>query len=120
MVIRFTKVVPAAAVGAAAFTVFSAGAIAFFPPVPVGTNEVKTVPPVPVTPVVPVVPMTPPTTPKHTCQSPPVVPPTVPVTPNAVPEPATMLTGLMGLSMVGMAAVRRRMKTQHNEEPKAE
>jgi len=118
MVIRFTKVVPAAAVGAAAFTVFSAGAVAFFPPVPVGQNQVKTVPPVPVTPVVPVVPMTPPTTPKHTCHTPTV--PTVPVTPSAVPEPATMLTGLVGLSMVGMAAVRRRMKSQQGDEPKAE
>lgn len=119
MVVRFTKLVPAAALGAAAFTVFSAGAVAFFPPVPVGPQEVKTVPPVPVTPVVPVVPLSPPpTTPATHCKTP--VPPTVPVTPNGVPEPATMVTGLVGLSMIGVAAVRRKMKGSSNEEPKGE
>lgn len=119
MVVRFTKIVPAAAIGAAAFTVFSAGAVAFFPPVPVGQNQVKTVPPVPVTPVVPVVPLSPPpTTPATHCTLPPVPP--VPVDPAAVPEPATMLTGLLGLSMIGVAAVRRKLKGTSSDEPKAE
>jgi len=119
MVLRFTKLVPAAAVGAAAFTVFSTGAIAFFPPVPVGQNQVKTVPPVPVTPVVPVVPLPPPpTTPKSTHCNP--TTPPVPVDPRAVPEPATMLTGLVGLSMIGVAAMRRKMKGSPTGEPKAE
>ena len=118
MVVRFTKIVPAAAIGAAAFTVFSAGAVAFFPPVPVGQNEVKTVPPVPVTPVVPVVPLSPPPT---TCSHPKVPPvPPVPVDPASVPEPATMLTGLVGLSMIGAAALRRKMQGKSNDEPKAE
>lgn len=118
MVVRFTKIVPAAAIGAAAFTIFSAGAVAFFPPVPVGQDQVKTVPPVPVTPVVPVVPLSPPPT---TCSHPKVPPvPPVPVDPQSVPEPATMITGLVGLSLVGVAAVRRKLTSKSNDEPKAE
>jgi len=118
MVVRFTKLVPAAAIGAAAFTVFSAGAVAFFPPVTVGQNSVKTVPPVPVTPVVPVVPLSPP--PATHCHHPKIPVPPVPVDPRAVPEPATLLTGMVGLSMVGIAAVRRKLKTERKDEPKPE
>jgi hypothetical protein len=111
MVVRFlaTKVLPSVTVGAAV-TVYCTNAQAFFPPIPT-TNTVVTTPPV--APIVPVVP--PPVVPV----TPPFVPPPAPVRPKphcnpdphapcCVPEPATVLSGLMGLSLIGAAALKRK------------
>ena len=117
MVVRLLKKVPAAAFGCAAFTVLSSGALAFFPPVPVGSDEVKVSPISPIIPVVPppvvVVPPVPPPVviPKEIPN--PVSPPCVcpgPITPSEVPEPMTLISGLVGLSVLGAAAIKRKLR----------
>lgn len=116
MVVRFlaTKVIPAAAVGAAV-TVYCAPVQAFFPPVPNGSDVVVTPPPVsPISPLPP--PVSPPPVPPP---PPPLVPPPPPPSPppppcgcdprpQCVPEPATVVSGLIGLGAVGLAALKRR------------
>lgn len=120
-------------VGAIAFTLTSGAAGAFFPPLPLATPDpvtivspppvapilvvptitppilvepVKPLPPV-VVPVVPPPPFVPPVSPPNVPQT---VPPvcTCPVTPQTVPEPATVLSGLIGLSVVAAGTIRRR------------
>jgi hypothetical protein len=114
MIVRFlsAKVLPAVAVGASAVTIYCSAAHAFFPPVPIG-SEVTVVPPV--TPIVPQVP--PPIPPVVPPFVPPVVPPVVvqpkekdcdPPTPEEVPEPATVMTALVGLSLLGAAAAKKK------------
>ena len=115
MVVRLFKKVPAAAFGCAAFTVLSSGALAFFPPVPVGSDEVK------VSPISPVIPVSPPPVVIVPPVPPPVVIPKVipnptsppcacPVTvrPNEIPEPMTLISGLVGLGVLGAAAMKRK------------
>jgi len=113
MVVRLFKCVPAAALGCAAFTVLSTGALAFFPPVPVGSDEVKVSPVSPIIPVSPpvvVVPPVPPPVvipkeipnPKTPCVCP------VPVRPSDVPEPMTLISGLVGLGVLATAAAKRK------------
>jgi len=120
-------------VGAIAFTVTSGGASAFFPPIPLATPDpvtitapppvapvvttpvvtppiliepVPTLPPV-VVPAVPPPPFVPPPPPPNVPQT---VPPvcSCPVVPQAVPEPATAVSGLIGLGVVAAGAARRR------------
>ncbi len=114
MVVRLFKCVPAAALGCVAFTVLSSGALAFFPPVPVGSDEVKVSPVSPIIPVTPppvvVVPPVPPPVvipkeipdPKTPCACP------VPVRPSEVPEPMTLISGLVGLGVLATAAAKRK------------
>ena len=120
MVVRFlaTRVIPVVAAGAAV-TVYSSAAHAFFPPVPTGNQTVVTVPPVSPITVSPPPPTVPPTIPP--VSPPPFVPPPVPPTspppphvcdpgtPAGVPEPTTVLGGLIGLSMVGAAALKKKL-----------
>ena len=117
MVVRLHKKVPAAAFGCAAFTVLSSGALAFFPPVPVGSDEVKVSPISPIIPVVPppvvVVPPVPPPVVIPKVIPNPVSPPCVcpgPITPSEVPEPMTLISGLVGLSVLGAAAIKRKLR----------
>lgn len=120
MVVRFLKSMPTAALGCAAFTVLSSGALAFFPPVPTGSDEVKVSPVSPVIPVSPppvvVVPPVPPAVviPKEV----PVVPPicNCPVVrPSEVPEPMTLISGLVGVSVIGAAALNRKLGRKTDE-----
>lgn len=125
---RLTKWVGAsAAAGLTAFTVFSGTAAGFFPPLPLGSDTPPTVAPqVPVVPKTvpptnpqPVVPVSPPpfvpTVPK-TVDPKPKVPPTVPPCNcdpgpvHCVPEPATVVTGLVGVSLLAVGAVRRKFR----------
>ncbi len=123
MVVRLFKCVPAAALGCVAFTVLSSGALAFFPPVPVGSDEVK------VSPVSPIIPVSPP----PVVVVPPVPPPVVipkeipdpktpcacpgPVRPSEVPEPMTLISGLVGLGVLAAAAAKRKLgKSASNDD----
>ncbi len=114
MMVRLFKKVPAAAFGCAAFTILSSGALAFFPPVPAPVEEVKT------SPISPVIPVTPPPVVVVPPVPPPVVvvpkvvpnPPCVcpgPVRPNEVPEPMTLISGLVGLGVLGAAVVKKKL-----------
>ena len=84
---------------------------------PVGSDEVKVSPISPIIPVVPppvvVVPPVPPPVviPKEIPN--PVSPPCAcpgPITPSEVPEPMTLISGLVGLSVLGAAAIKRKMR----------
>jgi len=124
MVIRLFKNAPAAAFGCAAFTILSSGALAFFPPVPVASDEVKT------SPIAPVVPVTP--TPPAVVVVPPVPPPVVvtkevpdpvmpstcpaPVRPSDVPEPMTLISGIIGLSVLGAAVAKKKLRKSASPE----
>jgi len=93
---RWKRILPTVTLTAIPFTVFCPTAGAFFPPV-VSPPVVVVVPPVVVPPVV-----VPPVSP------PPIVVP--PVTPPGVPEPATIVTSLIGLAAAAgyRRAVRRK------------
>ena len=119
MSFRLTKWVgTTAAASISAFTVFSGSATGFFPPIPTGNDPPTVAPQVPVVPPVITVPPTqqpivpavpPPFVPVVPKEVPPTVPPcSCPVTPQNVPEPATVITGLVGLSLLGVGAVRRK------------
>ncbi len=105
------KLLPAVTVAltASPFVAFAPQASAFFPPVFPGNPPVTVVPPTLPPPVIVVPPVVPPPV-----VVPPVVPPVVPVVPphcpppNGVPEPATLISALVGLGAV--AAVRRRRR----------
>ena len=90
---------------------------AFFPPI-IPQNNVVTQPtvPAPITPVTPPVVVVPPTPQPQIPVTPDAVPaPCDPATPNAVPEPATVLSGLIGLSVVGFVRhTRKRKKAQQS------
>ncbi len=121
--VRLFKHVPTAAFGCAAFTILSSGAFAFFPPVPVGSDQVKTSPIAPVipeTPVVVVVPPVPPpvvVVPKEVPNPVPCTCP-VPVRPSEVPEPMTLISGIVGLSVLGAAAAKKKLSKSRT--PKAD
>jgi hypothetical protein len=127
---HWSKVVPATA---GAFLVgWTTPAQAFFPsylpdivgrpvttipvPVPPPTNDPPTdipVPPLPVPPTpVPPTPVPPTPVPPPDDNNPPTeVPPTcecTPNTPNSTPEPATLVSGLIGLGVAGAVRARRR------------
>ena len=121
MSFRLTKWVgTTAAAGVSAFTLFSGTAAGFFPPLPFGSDPPTIAPVVPVVPPVvvsprtvpqPVVPVSPPpfvVVPKTVPPPPPCNCDPVVVRTQAVPEPATVLTGLVGLSMLGVAAAKRK------------
>jgi hypothetical protein len=136
MTLRYVKLVSAGALSTVAFTICSSQAQAFFPPVIPNNNVIVTPPnPNPILPVVPVVPPPPvvvvpvvppnpirPLPPPVICPKPtprpqPHCPPPSPVRPCEVPEPATVVSGLMGLAAIGMAAWRRRGKSQPTDTP---
>ena len=111
--VRLFKYVPAAVFGCAAFTILSSGALAFFPPVPVGSDTVKTSPIAPVVPEPPAVVIVPPVPPPVvvTKEVPNPVQPCacpVPVRPSEVPEPMTLISGLVGLGVLGAAAAKKK------------
>jgi hypothetical protein len=109
---RWKKVLPTITLTAIPLTVTCQTANAFFPPVVPPPPVVVTVPPVSPPPVIVVPPVSPPPF------SPPPSPPTIvvpPVSPplspptTSTPEPATLITGLMGLAAVaGYRLVRRK------------
>ncbi len=120
MVVRFltTKVLPAVSVGAVALTVYCTTASGFFPPIPIASDTIITIPtvspivpviPVPPTPVVPPPVMPPPFVTPTTCVKPPVIV-DPPIQPEhcQVPEPATITVGLIGLGALGAAALRKK------------
>jgi hypothetical protein len=103
MVVRFltTKVLPAVTVASTAVTVYCSSAQGFFPPVPNGSDQVVTPPTSPINPLPPV--------------SPPVIPPVAPpppvdpgCDPPQIPEPATIISGVIGLSILGAGALKKR------------
>ena len=80
---KLWKMIPTVAVGAAAFTLTTGSAYAFFPPLPVGSDTVSVSPISPATPIIPVSPTIP-----VTPTIPPTVPPTIPpLVPPASPPP---------------------------------
>lgn len=125
---RFWKLIPTTAVGAVAFTLSTETAQAFFPPLPLGSGPVTVsplppvnVPTTPITPVNPNIPVIPPIVPP--VPPPPFVPPPIPTvpttvpptvphvcppTPQNVPEPATLVSGFLGLAVLGGVAWKRR------------
>jgi hypothetical protein len=115
MVVRFlaTKVLPVTVVGVAA-TVYCAPVQAFFPPVPNGSDVVVTPPPVsPINPLPP--PVSPPVPPPPPVIEDPPLPPVSPPPPctcdprpQGVPEPTTVVSGLVGVGIAGVAALKRR------------
>ena len=105
---RWKSAIFTATLTAVPFTVFTSTASAFFPPVINLPPPVVVVPPVVVPPVVvpPVVPpiVVPPVVP-------PVCPPPVVSPPTTVPEPATLVTALIGM---GAAAGYRALRGKKN------
>ncbi len=97
------------------FTVWTPTASAFFPPVwpvsPPVTVVPPTVPPVVVPPTVPPPPFVPPVVPP-VIVPPPVVPPVVvpPTDPNSTPEPATLVSSVIGLAAAAGYGLRKRHK----------
>lgn len=120
MSFRLTKWVgTTAAAGLSAFTIFSGSAAGFFPPIPTGNDPPTVAPQVPVVPSVvvspppprPIVQVSPPPfVPVVPKEVPPTVPPPMPphYCPPGVPEPATVITALVGLSLVGVRAAKKK------------
>jgi len=117
---RLTKWVgTTAAAGLSAVTIFSGSAAGFFPPIPTGNDPPTVAPQVPVVPPIVVSPPTPPrpivpvSPPPFIPVVPKEVPPTVPPPPTThcppgIPEPATVITALVGLSLVGVRAAKKK------------
>jgi hypothetical protein len=115
---RWAKVIATATLTAIPFTVFCPTAGAFFPPVITVPPPPVVVPPVVVPPVV-----VPPVSPPPFVPPPPVVPPvspppiTVPPPPG-VPEPATIVTSLIGLAAAaGYGLTRRKEQGKDGDRP---
>jgi hypothetical protein len=106
------------------FVVWSPDASAFFPPIWPVSPPVTVVPPVP--PVLVVPPTVPPVIPPIVPPVPPVPPvidvPPLPPPPTGTPEPATIVSTIIGLGAVGGYALRRRQKNEEQkpDAPKAE
>jgi len=138
---RFMKFVSATAIGAVTISM-SSEAQAFFPPIVDPPQTVVVTPPVvnPILPQVPVVPPVVPPPPPLVVVVPPVpanpirpeLPPSIcpipkppPPRPHcdpchgsnhcAVPEPTTILSGLFGLSVVGIGAIRKRLSRKGDQ-----
>lgn len=116
---KLQKLVPAVTLTLtmAPFAVWSPSASAFFPPLWPVTPPVGAVPPMVPPPVIVVPPVVPPPfvpPPPPVIVVPPVVPPPItvpPVSPPAgVPEPATVVSGLIGLAAVAGYRLRRHKK----------
>lgn len=118
MVVRFltTKVLVAVSVASTAVTVYCSSAQGFFPPVPNGSDQVVTPPTSPINPLPPPVvppPAIPPVSPPPFVP-PPVPPPVHPCPPDhchrpcEIPEPATVISGVIGLSVLGIGALKKR------------
>jgi hypothetical protein len=115
---QWKKILPTIALTAIPFTADCPAANAFFPPVTPPPPHVVVVPPVSPPPIIVVPPVSPPPfsppPPPHVVVppvSPPpiVVPPVSPPNTNNTPEPATLLTGMLGLAAVaGYRLVRRK------------
>jgi hypothetical protein len=103
------KLVPAAVVvlTASSFVAYALQAQAFFPPVFPGSPPVAVVPPTVPPPVIVVPPVVPPPVIVPPVVPPPVIVPPVVPPPNGVPEPATLISALVGL---GAVAVRKKMR----------
>ena len=122
---KWKKILPTITLTAIPFTVVCPTATAFFPPISPPPPVVVVVPPVSPPPVIVTPPVSPPPfsppPPPHIVV-PPVVPPVVvpPVSPptSTTPEPATLLTGLIGLAAVaGYRLVRRKEEESETENP---
>ena len=106
---RWKKAIITATLTTVPMTVFSSSANAFFPPIitippPVVVVPPPVVPPIVVPPVVPPI-VVPPVV------VPPVCPPPIVSPPTTVPEPATMVTALIGLgAAAGYRAIRGKKK----------
>lgn len=120
---KWKKVLPTITLTAIPFTLACPTANAFFPPVTPPPPKVVVVPPVSPPPVIVVPPVSPP--PFSPPPSPPVVVPPVspppiivvpPVSPgtSTTPEPATLISGLIGLAAV--AGYRRLVRRKEDEE----
>ena len=106
---RWKKAIITATLTAIPFTVFCPTASAFFPPVITLPPPVVVVPP-PLIPPVVVPPVVPPVSPPPVVV-PPVCPPPVVSPPATVPEPATIVTALIGMgAAAGYRAIRGKKK----------
>lgn len=110
---RWKKAVITATLTAVPFTVLCADANAFFPPIITIPPPVVIVPP-PVVPPVVVPPVCPPPV-VPPVVVPPVCPPPVVSPPTTVPEPATMVTALIGLGAAAGYRGLRGKKDQANK-----
>ena len=129
MTMRARKWIPTIAAGTVAFTMTSLDGFAFFPPVPLGSTQPVTItqppvadpvlvppsirPPVliqPLDPIATVPPVPPPPfVPPPIVVQPQVVTHSCPViNPQVVPEPTTIVSGLIGMTMIGGMAWKRR------------
>jgi hypothetical protein len=123
---QWKRILPTITLTAIPFTVVCPTAYAFFPPISPPPPTVVVVPPVSPPPVIVVPPVSPPPfspPPPPPVVVPPVSPPPVvvpPVSPttNTTPEPATLVTGLLGLAAVaGYRLVRRKDKDEETKSP---
>jgi hypothetical protein len=108
---RWLRVLPTATLTVVPFVVVMPKAQAFFPPIGSGGTNPSNPPPVVVVPPTPPDPFKPPVV-----VVPPVVPPpvvVVPPPPHCVPEPSTLVAGLIGLAAAGIA--RSRKKKDENQ-----
>lgn len=121
---KLKKLLPAVTVTLTTFpfAVWSPSASAFFPPV-WGTSPPPSVvpvspPPVVVVPPVAPPPFVPPPPPPVIVVPPPPPPPVIvvpPPPPNGVPEPATMISGLIGLAAAAGYGIKRRADKKKDE-----
>jgi hypothetical protein len=110
---RLLRNTPTVAAGAVAFTLTTQPAFAFFPPFPPAGGPVTSGPPLPpVSPPPLEVPPVPP--PPFELPPPPpvpqIIPPGEPGSPQVIPEPSTVVTAVIGLSVLGGYAWRRRKR----------
>lgn len=107
---RWMRALPTATLTVVPFVVVMPKAQAFFPPITGGTTQPSNPPPVVVVPPTPPPPFNPPPTTPPPVMPPPVVivPPVVPPPPHCVPEPSTLVVGLIGLAAAGIARSRKK------------
>lgn len=103
---RWLRILPTATLTVVPFVVMGPSALAFFPPIQPGTGGVD---PSPIPPVVIVPPVPPPPFSPPPVVVPPVNPPPIhPMPPPyCVPEPSTLVAGLIGLAAAGIARRRK-------------
>jgi hypothetical protein len=115
---RWKTVLPTVTLTAITYTVSTPTVHAYFPPVVPQPPSVIVVPPV-VNPPVVVPPVVPPVVVPPVVPPPVVVPPTChcPPPPNCVPEPATIISTLLGLAAAGGYGLARRQKSTQVDDP---